>query len=211
MLKRINDANQRGKILEAMAANLWRRGGAESLLITGAGPWRGQTLAEVARGAGRDPLPTAIEIIGGGDPSVASFNMRPEDIAAFAVQDWVMTGSDGSEGHPRKYASYPKAYRDLVVDSGLLPLERFVHRSSGLVADTYGLCDRGYLQVGRRADIAIIDPQRFRPLADFENPRRMSSGVDYLLVNGRLAIDGGVLNDPVHGEVLDRQNLDCAP
>ncbi len=120
-----------------------------------------------------------------------------------------MTGSDGSEGHPRKYASYPKVYQDMVVADKLFSMERFIHRSSGLVADTFNLCDRGYLQEGRKADIVILDPDNFHPMADFERPTELSTGVEHALVNGVLVISGGALTGELPGAVIDRQNLEC--
>jgi len=209
MFGRLDNADLRDGIREEMEANLWRRGGEDSLLITGDSEWRGMTLREIAEDMGLSPVDAAVEVVRGGDPSVASFNMNTDDIDAMAIQPWVMTGSDGSEGHPRKYASYPKAYRDFVADRSLMSMEKFVHRSSALVADFFGLCDRGRLETGRKADVAIIDLQAFRPLADFENPEVLSPGVAYLLVNGRFAISAGTLTESLPGELIDRQNLSC--
>ena len=48
--------------------------------------------------------------------------------------------------------------RDRAADR--LPLERSVHLLSGRNADYLGLADRGRIQVGRRADLNLIDPQR---------------------------------------------------
>jgi N-acyl-D-aspartate/D-glutamate deacylase len=211
MFGRLDNADLRDGIREEMEANLWRRGGEDSLLITGESEWRGMTLGEIAEEMGLDPVDAAVEVVRGGDPSVGSFNMNPDDINAIAIQPWVMTGSDGSEGHPRKYASYPKAYQDFVVKDSLMTTERFVHRSAGLVADSFYLCDRGYLEAGRKADIAIIDFEEFLPLADFENPTRLSTGVRYLLVNGEAAILDGRITNALPGTVIDRQNLACNP
>ena len=210
MFQRLENADLKDGIREEMEANLWRRGGAESLLITGESEWRGMTLQEIAEQLAVDPIDAAIEVVRSGDPSVASFNMNPSDIEALAIQPWVMTGSDGSNGHPRKYASYPKAYRDMVVAAKLFPLERFVYRSSALVADSFYLCDRGYLREGYIADIAIINLDNFRPVADFQNPTELSTGVTELLVNGELAIAGGEFTGALPGVVIDRQNLVCA-
>jgi N-acyl-D-aspartate/D-glutamate deacylase len=144
-----------------------------------------------------------------GDPSVASFNMNPDDMDVLAIQPWVMTGSDGSEGHPRKFGTYPQAYRDMVVEKKLFPLERFVYRSSGLVADTFHLCDRGYLRKGRKADIAIIELENYRPLANFQDPTLLATGVTDLLINGRMVVMNGGLTGTLPGEVINRQNLTC--
>jgi N-acyl-D-aspartate/D-glutamate deacylase len=88
-------------------------------------------------------------------------------------------------------------------------MEQFVHRSSGLVADSFYLCDRGYLAVGRKADIAVLDIDTYLPVADFENPTQLSTGVSHLLVNGVPAIRDGELSGELSGEVIDRQNLIC--
>jgi len=209
MFERLDNPDLADGIREEMEANLYRRGGRDSFLITGDSPWRGKTLGQVAEELGLDPIDAAIEIVKSGDPGVASFNMNVDDIDAMAIQPWMMTGSDGSEGHPRKFATYPKAYRDFVVERKLMPLEQFVHRSSGLVADTYGLCDRGYIAVGRRADVAVIDLEAFRPVADFENPTALATGVRHLLVNGRLAIADGQATAERAGEIIHFQNLEC--
>ena len=173
----------RGEMIEAIA----RRGGPDRLLITGrlggSNAPLGKTLADFAQTDDLDPVDAAIAILTAGDARVASFNMSEADIAAFAGQDWVVTGSDGSNGHPRKYASFPKAYRDLVV-SGDMDLARFIRRSSGQTADIIGLKRRGYLKAGHFADIAVFDPASFAPNATYSAPRELSSGVIHLFVNG---------------------------
>ena len=168
MFGRLDNPDLQDRIREEMEANLWRRGGKDSFLVTGESEWRGMTLGEIAEQMDVEPVAAAVEVVRNGNPSVASFNMNPDDMSALAIQPWVMTGSDGSNGHPRKYASYPKAYRDLVVDGKLMPMEQFVHRSSGLVADSFSLCDRGFLQEGRKADLAVLQLEDFTPVADFD-------------------------------------------
>jgi len=210
MFARLENSDLKDRIREEMQTNLWRRGGPEAMLVTGAkSEWRGMTLADIAMKMERDSLDAAIEVVRGGDPSIASFVMKLPDIQAIALQDWVMTGSDGSEGHPRKYATYPKAYRDMVVDAGLFSLQRFVYRSAGLVADTFNLCDRGYLRAGRKADVVIIDLDNYLPLANFENPTALASGVRHVLVNGVAVISDGEPTGVLPGVVVDRQNLGC--
>lgn len=209
MFSRLDNSDLHDQIREEMESNLWRRGGAESLLVTGESEWRGMTLADIAEEMDTGPVDAAIEVVRGGNPGIASFNMNPTDINAIAIQDWVMTGSDGSTGHPRKYATFPKAYRDFVTDNSLMSMEHFVHRSSGLAADSFSLCDRGYLREGRKADVAIIDLDAYRPVADFDNPTRLSMGVAHLIVNGVFAIRDEKPLGELSGEVIDRQNLEC--
>ena len=209
MFERLANPDFEDRIREEMEANLSRRGGEESLLVTGDSEWRGMTLEEIAEDMNLDAIDAAVKVVRGGNPSVASFNMSPDDIDALAIQPWVMTGSDGSQGHPRKYATYPQAHQDMVVSKKLFSLQHFIRRSSGLVADSFYLCDRGYLRPGMKADIAIIDFDNFRPVADFEKPTALATGVTGLLINGEQAIADGQYTRALPGTVVDRQQLEC--
>lgn len=204
-LKRLSDPELANRIKSETTENLRRRGGPEAVLITQTNPeWQGQTLGELATKYELSPVDTALKLAREGDARIASFNMSMADIENFMRQDWVMTSSDGSSGHPRKYASYPKKYQDYVVDKKLMPVETFFYRSSGLVADTFGICERGYLKVGYKADIAILDPAAFSPEADYQNPTALSAGVSYLLINGETVITNGDPQSNLPGQVLQR-------
>ena len=215
---RITDPEIRPGLLSEMEQNLRRRAGPDAILLTAplgeADPaLEGKTLAEAASEAGLSPIDMALEILLVGDSRIASFVMDEGDIANFAVQDWVMTGSDGSSGHPRKYATYPAAYQGFVRTHGLFDLAWFIRRSTGLVADTYNIPERGYLRDGYLADIVIFDPEGFQPRADYQHPRELSVGVDYLFVNGVPAIAEGAATEALAGEVLLHEVPEgaCAP
>src|SRR5690606_9601329 len=144
--------------------------GADAILVTQPGhAYAGKTLRDIADELESDPIDAAISILVDSDPSIASFVMSRNDIETFAVQPWVMFASDGTDGHPRKDATYPKAYADFVLAGALIDLPEFVRKSTGLVADTFRLCRRGYIRVGYAADVVVIAPQQFAPVADYEN------------------------------------------
>ena len=44
----------------------------------------------------------------------------------------------------------------------LIPLEHLIHKQSYKNANLYGLTDRGSLEIGKRADINVIDHDRYR-------------------------------------------------
>ncbi|WP_417449812.1 N-acyl-D-amino-acid deacylase family protein [Kordiimonas sp.] len=210
MKSRLVDADLRLKIRAEMAENLRRRGGAGSLLLVGENTeWRGKTLAQMAARWGDDAIDAAIRIIMAGDTSVASFNMNKDDVAYFMQQPWVMTGSDGSSGHPRKYGTYPQKYQQYVVKDRVLSLAEFVHKSSGLVADTFGMARRGYLREGYVADIVVFDPHAYRSNASYTEPDRLSSGVQYLFVGGQPAIWAGQETAVIAGRII-RNEANCA-
>ena len=80
--------------------------------------------------------------------------------------------------------------------------ERFVQRSSAQTAAILGLPDRGILAPGKFADIAILDSASYAERATYDRPDIPSTGVRYVLVNGRLAVDKGKLTGALAGRPL---------
>lgn len=205
MFARLRAPENQDRLMTEVTENLRKRGGAEAILLV-ARPdgLPSQTLADEAAAREMGPVQAAIQIVLEGDSRIASFNMQDDDIKRFMRQHWVMTSSDGTNGHPRKYASFPRKYRTYVVEETVLSLPEFIHRSTALTAETLGLCNRGKLQAGYHADIVIFDPETFSPVADFSNPAELSIGIEHLLVNGAPAIADGILSDTLYGQPLRR-------
>jgi len=204
LLKNLNDNSLRPRLSNEMKQNLTRRGGPDSLLITASRDKTivGKTLAMIARERNESPVEAAIEIVKSGGSDVASFNMKESDIEAFMRQSWVMTCSDGSEGHPRKYGTYPRKLRQYVYEKHVIPLEFAIRSSTPLPAETLGLTERGLLKPGYFADVLVFDPTTFNERATYQQPRVLSTGVRYLTVNGQLAIDDGSLTTALAGKAL---------
>lgn len=204
LLKNLDDPGLRSRLVREMSRNLARRGGAGTLLMTSSRDKSivGKTLAAIAKERNESPIDAAIEIIKAGGSDVASFNMKQSDIDAFMRQPWVMTCSDGSEGHPRKYGTYPRKFSEYVFDRHVITLEEAVRSSTSLPATTLGLKDRGLLKPGYFADVLVFDPKTFRDRSTYESPRVLAAGVRYLTVNGQLAIDNGRLTSTLTGRAL---------
>ena len=204
--RRVADAPTRARLEADMTENLRRRGGADAILITehSRGDIVGKTLAEIARVRNETPIQAAIEIVTTGDASIASFNMQEPDIVNFMKQDFVMTGSDGSDGHPRKYGTFPRKFHDYVFGKKVMSFEEAVRHSSAMAAQTFGLTGRGQIREGFFADVAVIDTARFAEQATYQEPERLATGVRYVWVNGVLAVEGGRLTGALGGRALRR-------
>jgi len=208
LLKRIDDPAIRPKLIAEMEQNLKRRGGANSLLIQsfrGGGADRslvGKRLDEIARSRGKSPVETALEIIKAGNASVTSFNMTESDIENFMKQPWVMTGSDGSGGHPRKYGTYPRKIREYVLNRRVITMPRMIQASSLQVAETFKLKDRGKLSAGYFADVIVFDGKTIADRATYEKPEALAEGMKYVIVNGKIAVDDGKYTGALAGRAL---------
>lgn len=165
----------------------------------------GKRLSEIATMWHVSPVEAVMRILKGGEVSVAVFVMAEADIRKAVVQPWVMTSSDGRNGgHPRGFGSFPKVWTDYVTGLKLLTPAQFVHRSSSLAADTFGLKQRGYIKKGFFADITVIDPTTYAAKATFIQPTLLATGVIDVVVNGKIEVENGRLTGSVAGRRLIR-------
>jgi N-acyl-D-aspartate/D-glutamate deacylase len=208
LIERLDDPAQRVKIEAETAENMRRRGGEDSFLLLSPRDTtiRNKRLGEVAKTWKVTPVEAALRIIRNGGSGVASFNMSEDDIEAFMKEDWVMTCSDGSFGHPRKYGTFPRKIRKYVMERKVIPLHTAIHRSSGLTADTFQIANRGRIVSGAFADVIVFDPKTIRDVSTYEEPEKLAEGMRWVFVNGRAAIDDGKYTGVLEGKALSRLN-----
>jgi N-acyl-D-amino-acid deacylase len=207
---RIDAPVPRARMLTEMRENLRRRGGDSTILLTSGSEatqgYVGRTLRQVAAAKQTGAVEAALDIIRAhGDMGVASFNMTEADITTFMRDPYVMTSSDGSDGHPRLYGTYPRKIRRYVLEQRVISMERMVQASSAQVAAVYGLTDRGVLRAGAFADIVVFDPATIRDQATYAKPTQLATGVRWVLVNGRAAVADGAATGVMAGRVLRRR------
>lgn len=172
--------------------------------------WQNRRLSEVAADRGQDPADLAVEMACGWIGFGIYHSQHRDDVRAFAQQDWVATASDGTAMvdflgrfvHPRAYGTFPRKLRRFALDEGVVTLAFALRSMTELPADVLGLADRGRLEPDAFADVVVFDPKTIRDLATFERSGVHSEGIDYLLVNGVLAIDGGALTAERAGRAL---------
>jgi N-acyl-D-aspartate/D-glutamate deacylase len=190
-----------------MTENMRRRGGANTLLITGGrdSTIRGKPLDAVAAMWKLSPIEAAMKIILNGGASVASFNMNEKDIVNFMKQDFITLDSDGSDGHPRKYGTFPKFFHEYVGQKHVMSMPKGVQRSSATSAKLLRLKDRGVIAPNMYADVVAFDPATFVDKSTYEQPTLLAAGMKYVLVNGVVAVDGGTYTGATAGRVLEHQ------
>jgi len=195
------------RIREGISENLRRRGGPESILLIRPqdSTLTGLTLGDIAAQMETDPVSAAIQVILRGGSDIASFNMQESDIEAYMRQPWVMTCSDGGSPHPRKYASYPTKIIKYVQEREVLSLAQMIHRSSGMVADVFGIPKRGYIRTGYFADLILFKPDELDVHSTFAEPVQLSTGMHTVLVNGVFALDNGEYTGALAGRAVRRK------
>jgi N-acyl-D-amino-acid deacylase len=98
-----------------------------------------------------------------------------------------LVGSDGIFGprpHPRLWGTAARFLGRYALREGLIPVEDAVARLTARAADLLGLSDRGRVAPGLRADLVLLDPERFVDTATYDDPCRAPDGVVGVWVAG---------------------------
>ncbi len=108
----------------------------------------------------------------------------------------------GNLVHPRNFGTFPKVFAKYVREEKALSWEEAVHKMTGKPALKFRLDKRGLLQEGYFADVVVFNPETIADRATMEEPYQYPVGIEYVAINGSLAIDQGKLNSHRFGVVL---------
>ena len=170
--------------------------------------WEGLTLAALARELGADPVDAMIELFVSDGLHLNEVRSGPAaaSLPAFLAHPLGMVGTDsvfvGEYPSPRTYGSYPRILGEFVRDRELLSLPEAIRKMTSAPAARLGLADRGLLRDGFFADVVVFDPRRVRSLATYEAPRRFPEGIEYVIVNGAIVVEGGRHTGALPGRAL---------
>ena len=220
LLARLDDPETRRRIRGEIVYRIEhdRGGGDPQNVVIGLCTWdrslEGKSLAEIlAERETEVTLATAadlvMEIIIRGGARAIYHAMDEADVERIMRHPVTAIGSDGgvsvfgqSVPHPREYGTFARVLGRYVREREVLTLEEAVRKMSGATAQRLGLQDRGVLREGLFADIAVFDPATIQDRATFAEPHQYAEGVEYVLVNGTLVVDGGRHTGARPGRVL---------
>jgi len=104
--------------------------------------------------------------------------------------------------HPRCFGTFPRFLGRYVRDKGMFGWEEAIHKITGGPAQKLGLKKRGLIKKSYWADLVLFNPQEIIDKADFENPYQYPKGIEYVLVNGEVAVENRVYTNKRAGKVL---------
>lgn len=137
--------------------------------------------------------------------------MDETDVVNIMQHPQTMIASDGrlvklgdGHPHPRWYGTFPRVLGRYVREQSVLSLKEALHKMTLLPAQAMGLNDRGRIAEGKKADITIFDPKTILDLATFEDPHHYSKGIEYVMINGKIAVDQGAFHAIKSGKVLKK-------
>ena len=189
--------------------------GAYWLLETFSEQWKpheGRLIVDIARDLGRSAWDTLADIVVADRlrTVIASQDKgQGDDTWERRVEVWrdprAIVGASDAGAHLDMIDSFSYATTMLaraVRERPLMPLEEAVHHLTGRPAELYGLVDRGRIEVGFHADVAIFDPATVGPgpvYTKFDLPGGAGRvygeavGIAHVIVNGVRCVEGGEL------------------
>lgn len=176
-----------------------------------------KTLNEIAEIRGTSPEETAMNLVAedGSEVSTIYFMMSEDNIRKKLSLPWVSFGSDAraiapegvflnSSTHPRAYGNFARVLGKYVRDENVLSLSEAIRRMTSLPATNFKLKDRGTIEIGSYADLAIFDADQIKEMATYEKPQQYAVGMVHVFVNGVHALNNGEHTGQFSGRFVKR-------
>lgn len=170
----------------------------------------GKDLGEIAKMRNSDPATTLMALIAesnarNADEGVIARGMDDRDIERLYKWPFTSVSSDGELNgrHPRGYGSFTRVLGRYVRDYKVLSLEDAVRRMTSLPAASLGI-ERGRIEAGAVADLALFDEKTVSDRATMQTPRAVSVGIKAVWVGGQLVYVDGKTTGARPGVVLRR-------
>lgn len=207
--------SDRAAVVEALAATPFAPG---DIVVARAGRDPGplgRSLAELGEDPGATgPWAAAAALIAAhdGEVDVIIEGAHPDDARAALTHPRVLVGSDGfaldpdhlaTGVHPRSFGTFPRALRWLM-EAGM-ELPDVVAKLSAAPAARFRLSERGTLAPGRAADLVVLDLGTLADRATPADPRAVSRGVRWTIVNGEVVWHDGRASGARPGRLLRRR------
>jgi N-acyl-D-amino-acid deacylase len=222
MRKRLKNPVTRKKVLEEMRLGIpTKNSDPKSVVILGFRLdslnklYRGKRLDEVAAMHGKDADETLIDlIVKDKSPGAGVYHLQTEDnVKRIVALPYVSFGSDGASfsdakifdewgTHPRAFGTFARAIGKYSREEKLVPLEEIIRRMTSLPATNLKINNRGRLQVGYYADLAIFDADQIIDKATYNEPKQYAVGMKHVLVNGVLVLHNETHTGAMPGRIV---------
>jgi len=218
LLERLKDVEARGKMTHDINRGIkgWDNfvdfAGLDGIFITFVKTDKnqvlvGKNLVELGEIRGKEPLEATYDLLLEEEASagLVDFYGLEEHVRAILKrpeQNVCTDGILGGKPHPRVYGTYPRILGKYVRDEKVLDMKTAIFKMTGKPASVLGLKDRGVIREGTAADLVLFNPKTVRDRADYSDPLQFPEGIEYVLVNGKVLVDGGVHVPQKAGKVL---------
>lgn len=167
----------------------------------------GKNLIELGELRGKEPLEATFDLLyeEANAVGMVDFYGLEEHVKAFMSRPEMNVCTDGLLGgkpHPRVFGAFPRVLGKYVREEKVMPLEEAIRKMTSRPAQVFKVKDRGLLKTGYYADITIFNPETIIDKGTYVDPRQYPEGIEYVFVNGTLAVDKQQPTAKTAGKVL---------
>jgi N-acyl-D-amino-acid deacylase len=172
--------------------------------------YEGRTVDEVAEMRNQHPVDMMCDLLLEEDLQVCEIGAGANGftLPKFVAHPLSMVGSDavllGDFPSPRTYGCFPIILGEYVRQERFLSLPDAIRKMTSFPAQRLGIPDRGLLRDGFKADVTVFDPRTVSAPATRTQPKQFPVGIDYVVVNGQVVVDGGEHTGVLAGRALRR-------
>ena len=174
-----------------------------SCIVAGTGKYRGQRLTESMYLELREHYPeeSGIGMVG-----------KEHEVFEILERPYMMVGTDagtqydnGKPGHPQDSGTYPRYFKTMVREQNRITLLEAITRCTYLVAERFGLTEKGFLQEGADADLVIFDIDTIADKSEYpcygETDTR-PEGIKHVIIGGVEAVVWKNVNSTKTGKMI---------
>jgi N-acyl-D-amino-acid deacylase len=179
---------------------------------------QGKNILEAAGEAGKKPYEFMRDLLieERNQVGMIAFMGKEENLKRILAHPLVGIGQDGeavapygllgkSKPHPRLYGTFPRVLGKYVREEKVTSLAEMVRKMTSIPAQRFGFKKRGVIEQDYFADIVIFDPTTIIDKATWTDPHQYPAGIEYVLVNGQLVIEGGEHTGNLPGKILRKE------
>ncbi len=144
---------------------------------------------------------------------IIGYAMDENNLKKVLSSSFVMIGSDGTavapygklaEGkpHPRFYGTFPRVLGKYSREEKLFDLPVAIQKMTSMPATKLDLHKRGLIAKDYYADIVVFNPETVIDNATFVDPHQFPSGIEYVIVNGKVTVKNGNHTGVLAGSIL---------
>jgi N-acyl-D-aspartate/D-glutamate deacylase len=172
--------------------------------------YEGKSVQEIAALRNADVWSTFFYLVQQGGVDVDPKSMNEEQKQQALRAPFVSIGSDAEPmnpavstyAHPRTFGTFPRILAKYVREEKVISLESAIRQMTSLPANELKLWNRGRIAPGLAADLVLFEPANVADTATFAKPLSYAVGMEYVFVNGQLAIDKGQPTVALAGRVI---------
>ena len=228
LLERLKDPASRARLkaeIKTGSPGWWNiveaAGGWKQVVLASSGfpehkRFENKNIEQIAKEWNKEPADAAFDLIteSGGRVGALYFMMSESDVEMALKFPWISLGSDAAasaqavdpntvgNGHPRGYGNFPRVIAEYVRKKKVITLPEAIRKMTSWPATRLRLASRGTIKEGNWADVVIFDYEKIQDNATYEYPFRTPTGIDFVLVNGQIAVETGKHTGAKSGMVI---------